>query len=282
MPEIVEVEKLMRQLRPAWIGRSIRRFIFPKDSPRPTRYAEDGWLHFSDRVKDREVWGLSRWGKFLYVILKDGFWRIHLSSTGWFLPGNYRALRSTEVDPIWNNFIHYIGPENCRVVIELNDGQWWNYHDPRTWGRWKMLSVLDIEEKVGGRQGPDWLVCPDRAEDALIMHESRRKVKDVLTDRAVTAGVGNYLACEACFDARVHPHSTWSGITLTAQAAVVLGVKRVIEAGLAFPDHEHWMVFKREGKPCKMCGTKISYLKDGSSKRGSYFCSKCQGGLNND
>lgn len=273
MPEIVELEKLASQLRPAWVGRQVERFTAPADSPNPTKYVRSiDWPTFSRTVRGAEITFLSRYGKFLIAHLDGGlsFWTLHPSQTGWFLPGNDLARRFGPPDPIYRNFIHTISERNIRLKVHLNDGQVWHYHDPRTWGEWGLTAV----NWVGRTYGPDWLIMPEMALKALCQVITRRPVRDVLTDQMVTAGLGNYLACEVCYLARVDPRRGWGTLVELEKRMLAACAVRFIAASMRSPDHSHWNVFRRKGQLCGVCGKPIVYLREGS--RGTYYCPRCQ------
>lgn len=280
MPEIIEVEKLRRQLEPAWRGRSIVRFQAPANSPNPRKYAQDGWDFFSKRIKHCYIRGVDRIGKNLWVKTSEYSWHIHLGSTGWFSPASeeaWDAVDGTE-DPIVKNFIHSINPQNIRMSLTFDDGQRWHYHDPRTWGKWWAKPYNEmLDDPYFQDYGPDWLSSPFRASTALIEVVSRRTAKDVLCDQKVTAGIGNYLSCEILHRAGIHPHRSFNDISVESRTMLAVLVKAVLYECMKRKDHSHWRVFQRAGERCLSCGgEEIEYVKDGGSRRGSYFCRQCQ------
>ena len=87
------------------------------------------------------------------------------------------------------------------------------------------------------------------------------------------------MACEIAFLAGLHPHSVWREIPDELKAKVIHCTQFFIGLCLSNPDHSHWKVFKKKGMSCKTCYSDIAYIKDDksqASKRGSYFCPKCQ------
>lgn len=279
IPECIEVEKLRRQLEPAWKGRKVTAFRAPPSSPNPTRkYPQDGWTVFSRALHDHRITGLDRHGKHLWIQLEGSqAWHIHLNSTGWFMPRNDQAKAATKTDPIHENFLHPIDDRHVRMYFLFDDGQAWNYFDSRTWGKWwiKPYAQLTDDPYMKGL-GPDWLRQPIEAEEALRESQARKSLKDVLTDQTIAAGIGNYLACEAAFRAGQHPHKSYRKITQKGRERLGEAIEDLLRESAKSNDHSHWCVFDRKGEPCRKCGAKIVYAKDGHSKRGSYFCSECQ------
>lgn len=280
MPEIVEVEKLRKQLAPAWEGRRVAKFSAPPTSPSPKKYAQDGWEIFSATVRAQSITKLERVGKALLVMLEEPImWHIHLNSTGWWMPGNNPAARAALIDPIHQNFLHTVDEKNVRVKMELDDGQLWYYHDSRTWGKWYLRpGRTPRDNEYLASYGPDWFSEEDAAIKAIRTYRSGRTVKDVLCDQKVTAGIGNYLSCEAAFHAEIHPHTVWNRLSEGQKARLADEIRKLLWQSLNSKDHEHWAVFDRKGQPCpKHNAQGILYVKDRGDARGSYYCPLCQG-----
>lgn len=281
IPEITEVERLRRQLTPAWSGRRIVSLAAPLTSPNPRKYFDGPWPEFRSVVLDNRIEELQRIGKHLLVRLSAGpiWWHIHLSSTGWFRPGNLQAHHAlANMDPLWKNFLHTINGKTRRLAIRLDDGQIWDYHDGRTWGTWRLWYEDDpYHLDYFAKMGPDWLDNPQGATTILVYHDGARTIKDVLCDQHLTAGLGNYLAVEAAFRAGLHPHQRWSTLTKRQKIRLCLEIRKFLEECTLATDHEHWAVFDRLNQPCPKCSVPIAYAKDGiNAKRGSYFCPACQ------
>jgi len=261
----------------AWIGRTITKITAPASSPNPKKYATGcEWSFFSQFVRARPIDDLRRHGKSLEVSFANTaeYWYIHLSSTGWFMPGNEAAMAVAKTDGIYKNFLHSVNDGNVRVRFHLDDGQIWNYHDPRTWGKWEIRSPLLSTPS----RGPDWISDQPAAILALQSYQSKRTVKDVLCDQSISAGLGNYLAVEACFLAGIHPHARWSALTDHTKRHLGRAAAKIVNDSLASDSHAHWNVFDKAGKQCPIHAEQsILYTKDGKNgKRGSYFCPICQ------
>jgi len=228
----------------------------------------------------RKIVTIDRHGKFLWVQLEGSkAIKIHLSSTGWFTPANEMAQEATQVDGIKDNFLHNVNEAGIRFRLALNDGQIWNYHDPRTWGRLELVDGdYPSSDPQIARMGPDWIKSPRAANWELTSTSSTRTLKDLLTDQSVAAGVGNYLAVEACFLTKKHPLGRWNQLTEYEKDLLAFNVEAFINLSLKKDDHSHWSVFGKAYETCPSCrSTNIQYVKDSkSAKRGSYFCPTCQ------
>jgi len=283
MPEITEVEKMMLSLNQAWAERRIIQ-ITPvttegRSQPNPFKYLKNyGQGAWNKEITTSLVRGVIRHGKQMYVAFYsaswDPVWQIGLGQTGWFVPANDKAVQCCKSTPIMEHFIHRISRYSARLRFFLSDGQAWDYHDPRTWGRWLwfprgMKDVLSV---------PDWLKDTNSARLALINLKSKRKVKAVLVDQKVAAGLGNYMACEILHRAGVSPRRIWDGLTTRENLCLGLTVETFLWECLGNNDHKHWKVFQKAGSVCTTCGvTEISYEKDSTGgQRGTYWCRRCQ------
>lgn len=227
---------------------------------------------------------MTRYGKFIWLQFKDGGAKIHFNSTGWFTPANNDAAMASVVDPIVDNFIHVINKKGVRLRLHFDDGQIWNYHDPRTWGCMTYVpgcrSMYD-EEQISN-MGPDWLLDEEAAHRAWVNARTSRAAKDVMCDQRLAAGVGNYLACEVMHLAGVYPREPWNNISQEKRHELGVKAAYFLRECMNADDHEHWRVFLKKGKTCPTCGeAEIDYVKDGNAPkaRGSYFCPACQPSL---
>jgi len=119
---------------------------------------------------------------------------------------------------------------------------------------------------------------------------SSQEVKRLLLDQHKIAGLGNIYACEALYDARVHPERPASSLrpaeSHALHAAIPAVLQRAIDAGgTSFQSYEtpsgelghfqaEFAVYGREGDPCEQCGTPIKRIDQGG--RSSFLCPRCQ------
>jgi len=241
------VEKLRKQLTPPWVGRKIVEVDVLNEKYNPGNAGLISCLTGSYMER------IDRLGKNLWIQMGEWAWHIHLSSTGWFLPENEMARSLCEVDRIKDKFIHKINSKGIRVRIHLDDGQIWVYVDPRTWGKWHFrIGLTPRDSEYFKRYGPDWLDEWENAKALVLVHRSRRRVKDVLTDQRVAMGVGNYLSCEVLWRGKIHPHTRWHLIIPETRIFLATIIREMIAESLIRDGHEHWGVFKK--KTCMACG----------------------------
>lgn len=146
------------------------------------------------------------------------------------------------------------------------------------------------------RLGPDPLVDGGaEAQDRFIraVHSKRTVIALLLMDQSVVSGIGNVYRAEILFRARLNPHipgNALSGETIRAlwddwdtllrrgvQVGQMLTMDGLSEEdqrrALASRADRHW-VYKREGLPCRVCGTNIAMEVLGGRKL--YWCPSCQ------
>ncbi len=135
----------------------------------------------------------------------------------------------------------------------------------------------------------------DGARDKFVMALRKRSIPvgQLLMDQSVVAGIGNVYRAEMLFRARIDPYRAGNTITLDeAQAlwvdwisllAVGIDTGQMMtmddlsasqwKAAMASRDERHW-VYKREGLPCRVCGTNIALAE--MQNRKLYWCPSCQ------
>jgi formamidopyrimidine-DNA glycosylase len=145
------------------------------------------------------------------------------------------------------------------------------YLDMRRFGR-LIAASDDIPE--WGALGPDPLV--DGLDPRVLsraLSKSGRTVKEVLMDQTVLAGIGNILATEALWMARIDPRSASRALRPPDVRATARGLRRTIARELADRATE-FFVYGRAGEPCPRCGVPLASVILGG--RTSVYCPTCQ------
>lgn len=261
MPELPEVETVVRTLRPAIIGRRILNAEFTQlrvliGSPQKTMKALAG----------RRIQSIERHGKFIAIRLDKGFLVVHLGMTG-------KLLVNAEKSK-WTH-----------AIFTLDDGML-HYDDQRQFGRIEYGD--ELPERVAAL-GPEPLeVSFDDFRQRL--RERKSAIKAVLLNQAVVRGVGNIYADEALFRAGVHPKKPAASLSKDRMARIYNAMREVLSEAIAsrgssvsnYVDAEgrkgsfqqSHRVYQRTGEPCVKCGTKIKRIL--VAQRGTHFCPKCQ------
>jgi formamidopyrimidine-DNA glycosylase len=270
VPELPEVETIVRQLAPRVEGRRLERVeVFDARWCRPLAPAE-----LSGALAGRTVERLWRRGKYLVWGLGELFLLMHLRMTGTLL-----------YDPIAT-------AGHVRARLELDDGHRLLVCDPRRFGTAELArGRRAADDFFAARLGVEPL-GPGFTEPYLraLARGRRAPVKAFLLDQRRIAGVGNIYADEALFRARVHPLRPAGRLTVAQlgelHRAVVSSLRAGIGAGGATIDdyrdadglrgsfQDQFLVHRRAGEPCPRCGATIVKLV--AAGRGSYVCESCQ------
>ncbi|MBS1983157.1 MAG: hypothetical protein JST16_03210 [Bdellovibrionales bacterium] len=217
MPELPEVETARRQLERALCGQTIAsvyvdsgdRFVFDRDSPAKVKRALLG----------AKVTGTGRKGKYLWLELDRKLSVvIHLG-----MSGNIESRRNKEFNKAWGGTKLWSqrnrGPENspyprfCRLLIRTQSGIEIAMTDPRRFGRIR-LARDPLHEAPISKLGADPLAeLPPVSELKKIIGMRRAPIKAVLLDQKIFAGVGNWLADEILFQAKISPHRLARNLT---------------------------------------------------------------------
>jgi formamidopyrimidine-DNA glycosylase len=271
MPELPEVETVVRDLRPLLVGRTIRAIQVGRQQLR--RAWKPNW---NEQIIGTKVVAIRRRGKWILVDLNsDATLLVHLGMTGQFTI----VVPSAAVE------------DHTHFRFELDSAKHeLRFRDIRRFGSATLFgSQTVLDQFLNSRLGPEpFGIDPEYFRKQL--KATTRTLKAVLLDQKVIAGVGNIYADEACFLAAVHPG--WRSHTLNAmqaeklRAAIELVIGNAIAgrgstirnyvggSGLKGSFQNEFNVYGRTGEPCLRCGTLIQVKTLGG--RSSHFCKNCQ------
>ncbi|TGD87395.1 Fpg/Nei family DNA glycosylase [Mycolicibacterium sp. CH28] len=273
MPELPEVEALADHLRRHAVGATIGRVdvgalsVLKTFDPPPTA------LH------GRIVTGAHRWGKYLGIQAGDLFLITHLSRAGWLRWSDKLAAAPLKPGK---------GPIALRVHLGTpGDAAGFDLTEAGTQKRLAVWIVADPATVPGiAGLGPDALeISPERLAEILARQSGR--IKTVITDQKVIAGVGNAYSDEILHVAKLSPFATASKLTATQLAALhdamisVLtdAVQRSVgqqAATLKGEKRSGLRVHARTGLPCPVCGDtvrEVSFV-----DKSFQYCPTCQTG----
>jgi formamidopyrimidine-DNA glycosylase len=271
MPELPEVETVVRELNRALPGRRIRRVeVFRRDALGRVPTAV-----FADALRGRGFGAVGRHGKFLLFPLDPaGFLVAHLRMTGKFILS----------DPL-----SAPGPHH-RVWFHLEDGQTLIFQDLRCFGTLAYVERLEDAPSLA-RLGVDPLGAAFTARWlAEALSASRAPLKHWLMDQTRIAGLGNIYVSEVLFRAalspkrrarRVKPEEarrlhrairTVLRLAIRKNGTTISDFQRVDEK---FGEFQRYLkVYGREGEPCPKCGAAIRRIPQ--QQRSTFYCARCQ------
>ncbi|GAA4337817.1 bifunctional DNA-formamidopyrimidine glycosylase/DNA-(apurinic or apyrimidinic site) lyase [Streptomyces venetus] len=165
-----------------------------------------------------------------------------------------------------------------RVLFTLSGGRQLRFRDQRKLqGLWLAHDDSDIDRLLR-RQGPDALAV-DRAEFDAVLSARRGSLKTALTDQSVLAGLGNLLADEILWRARLRPDRRACELTeadLRRLYGRMRGTLRAAVPAGCVPPRDSWLTGHRDDPDptCPRCGTGLRRSR--MAGRGTVWCPRCQ------
>lgn len=273
MPELPEVETIRRELKPKVRGRKIVDcVILRKDViayPEPDQFCRK---LIGERIED-----VGRKAKYLILELSNDkklIFHLRLSGTIIVMPLDAEPVRFS------------------RLLLRLTDCLV-AFCEPRVLGRVYLLEPGKVPPNLKGfyNLGPEPISSDfDYAYLRGKLKHRKGRVKTLLLDQNVCAGMGNIYSDEALFRAGIRPMRRACRITDAEMKRLARTLKQVITEGIenfgtSVADYHrtdgtdgrfqnYLCVYGRENEPCRKCGTRIVYRKIGN--RGTRYCPKCQ------
>jgi formamidopyrimidine-DNA glycosylase len=283
VPELPEVESLVRDLSPSLVGRTIVGVEVHKPklfNAAPGLSLEDLFGRTIERLWRRgklSVWELSG-GLSLVVHLKLAGQVVHLSADGRELGHGGHPV------PMWGTPLPH---KSSHVVFCLDDGSILYLTDIRQFARLYLLPDAQVDQFLKRQRiGVEPLTRRFTAR-ALADKLRRRSIplKTAIMDQSVVGGIGNIYADESLWRARLHPRRPASSLSPAEVSRLHRAIRAVLDyavrEGAAFVPHGKAISDRafpychgRAGSPCPRCGTIIQ--KEWVGGRGTHFCPKCQ------
>ncbi len=297
MPELPEVETVVRDLRPLLTGRAIVSVRHSKKKLR--RPWKATW---NANATGATIASVRRRGKWILIDLtpqmpsrksrvlpltaspaiprampqaaESSILRIHLGMSGQF----------TVVDATTPEADH------VHVVFALDNNTELRLRDPRRFGaaEW-FASRAALETEMNAELGPEPFGL-DAAAFHTAITGTTRNLKAVLLDQTIVAGVGNIYADEALFGAKLHPGRKGSSLTAAETDRLRLAIEAVIAkaiesrgstirdyiggSGLRGGFQNEFAVYGRTDEACPRCGTAVKCER--LAGRSSHYCASCQ------
>jgi formamidopyrimidine-DNA glycosylase len=274
MPELPEVEHVVRALRRLVVGRRIvatevrlSKLIAPTTSSA-----------FKRKIK-ATITGVSRRGKFILIELDcDRILAVHLRMTGKFL---YLSADDAL-------------PKHARAIFYFDNDRRLVFSDQRKFGVMKLVAKSRLSKTKGISELAPEPFSDEFSFDYLkaALARSRRTLKTLLLDQTRVLGLGNIYAAEALFRAGISPFKTAATLSTKRVARLHFEILEVLRDAitdsstsridLEQPDgftygeafERFWQVYEREGEPCVKCDARIRRVVHGG--RSTYWCPKCQ------
>ena len=264
MPELPEVETVVRGLRGPLVGRTFTgvTVLWPKA-------IRTSMSELTEALPGQRIEGITRRGKYLRFHLSGGdLLFIHLKMSGDLL-----------VEPA-NDPVH----RHVRTIFDLDNSHQLRFKDMRKFGR---VYLVDDPDIVTGKLGPEPLVDDFTSQDFKALFGRRTgRLKPLLLNQEFIAGIGNIYADESCFAAKIDPRRQVDTLSEDQLERLYHAIRQALKAGITHKGaslddvyrggefQNHFQVYGRAGEPCVTCGTEIQRVVLGG--RSTHFCARCQ------
>lgn len=306
MPELPEVQTIVNDLNKKVAGRKITGvwFDWPKMLKDPLDQQKNKVAHkhvevFQKVIKGKKILEVKRRAKNILMYLSGNLLLLtHLKMTGHYLVGKWNVKCQAsgikcQVIPVsppevvndpYNRYIH--------IIFYLDNGQMLALSDLRKFAK----ALLGTKEQIEnlpelvklGPEANDASLSVDKFKSLII--SERRKIKQVLMDPEVIAGIGNIYSDEILWQSRIHPFRPANKLKDKEIREMYKAMKSILAKalklrGTSSSDYRDTsgkkggydlvrLAYDREGEPCKRCGAKIIRKKIGG--RSAHFCPRCQ------
>jgi formamidopyrimidine-DNA glycosylase len=273
MPELPEVETIVRGLRKSVPGRRITTVRLGKTDfiEKPEELAR--------RLPGCRIEAVARCGKFIELHCRpagDGASEfvlfIHLGMTGWLAPQQADAPTLP----------------HTHLILALDDGRELRYRDTRRFGRIFLLSAPEAAE-FREHLGAEPLEI-SAGEFVRLVGRRRAMIKALLLGQRVLRGLGNIYVDESLWRARIHPRRLASRLSPEQLRRLHAALQRILRRAIAlrgssiadYRDAEgnrgafqlQHRIYGREGQRCLRCGATVRRIV--VAGRGTHVCLRCQ------
>ena len=280
MPELPEVETVVRGLRKTVVGRTISKVS--TNAPVSSIVVGESFKgkSFPAVLKGKTIQNVSRRGKNILINLSDNItlWS-HLKMTG-------RFLYVSQNSPVQKHDLAIFDfiADTKKLPNHLR------FNDTRRFGRLRLYRTSEVKNQKGLKElGPEPLEISSD-EFIKLFRSTKRMIKPALLDQSFMAGIGNIYADESLFCSRIHPKKVTNTISKVKLLELHKHIQRILtkainNMGTSVDSYQgvngkpgsfqkYLKAYGREGQPCSFCGKNIISERIGS--RTAHYCSRCQ------
>lgn len=217
---------------------------------------------FQTRMKDQTFGSVSRYGKYLFVELsRDQSLMFHFGMTG-----KFKYYKEDKEEPKYS-----------RIIFNLNDGGKLAFVCRRKLGR---VGLVDSKEDFIKEHelGPD-AISLKWGEFEEAMKGRSGKVKSILMNQQIIAGIGNVYSDEVLFQADIAPETGVDKLDAQELKKIFNKIKSILPVVIKIRDEDEFPEgflhdFRKEGEKCPKCGGEI--VKATVGGRSAYYCREHQ------
>jgi formamidopyrimidine-DNA glycosylase len=291
MPELPEVETIIRDLNKSRAPKILdARFVdIWTDSQKMIKNPKS-FKEFKEKLKGKKIEKIWRRGKNIIFELSQGYFLlIHQKLTGHLLygrwnmeGGRWKPRKKGSLEEKANAYIH--------LLFTLNNGKMLALSDLRKFAKVELLTKEELEKELSFL-GPEPLEKGFTFEKFKeVLKNKKGKIKQVLMDQKVIAGIGNIYSDEILWEAKINPFRRVSELSGKELKGIYQALKKILKKaikakGASMIDFRRILgekggfgrlrkVYRKEGEKCGRCGTIIKRAKIGG--RSAHYCPKCQ------
>lgn len=266
--------------------KQFKKRVIGKKILKAERRAKNVLIHLSDPSSDRASQDK------LETIL------IHMKMTGHLLYGKYKKINNKQSSinkEFWeaeDKFLNDPFNRFIRFILVLNNNKHLAFSDMRRFGKVTLIPTKNLTSSSHlSNIGPEPLETGFKFESfkARVLKRPNGKVKQVLMDPSIIAGIGNIYSDEILWRANIHPVSSVKSIPEKNLKLAFTAMKEVLKKGIDFGGdsmsdyrnikgekgkfQDHHQAYRRTGKPCTKKGCKGVIKKTVVGGRSAHFCS---------
>ena len=303
MPELPEVQTTVNGLSRHIVGLTLRdvwsdyRSLLKKRSE--TIKDPDYFKHFRASVIGKKILSVKRRAKNILINLSGGLTiLVHMKMTGHLLFGRYHFNPQAAKDP-WEP----VEPESLKdpfnrhvhLVFSFRSGQHLALSDVRTFAKVTLLDSDLLHESLHlNTIGPEPLENDFTLKrfEARLDLRPKGKIKQVLLDQKILAGIGNIYSDESLWRAGIHPLEQVKNISPAKRELLFDAIKKTLARGIDFGGdstsdyrnvdgekgefHEKHRAYQRTGEICSKRGCRGTIVRIVVGGRGTHYCDRHQ------
>ncbi|XXG52143.1 hypothetical protein AAC387_Pa03g0530 [Persea americana] len=231
MPEITEVEAARRAVEEHCVGKKIKKAIVADDSK-----VIDGVSpsHFQSSLVGKTIISARRKGKNMWLQLDSP-----PSPSFQFGMAGAIYIKGVAVTKYKRSAVNDTDEwpsKYSKVFIELDDGLEFSFTDKRRFAKVRLLDNPELVPPIS-ELGPDALFEP-KQEDEFVDSLTKKKIaiKALLLDQSFIAGIGNWIADEVLYQARIHPLQTTASLPKEKCRDLLKCINEVIQYAVEVDD----------------------------------------------
>ncbi|ETO91799.1 MAG: formamidopyrimidine-DNA glycosylase [Candidatus Xenolissoclinum pacificiensis L6] len=266
MPELPEVESVVRSLSSKIIGRRISNIYI--NNPNLRNFID---INIGNKLVGSYISEIYRRAKYIVFIMDDFVLIIHLGMTGILLFNGNLSLKHNHVN------------------IFFDDGNYIVYNDCRRFGSFHIINK-DEEEVFFSKIGMEPLIESFNYTYLKNLLKGNRCIKSFLMDNKYIAGIGNIYASEILYMCGISPLRQVKDINDVEINNLIYSIKNILTEsiknnGSSIRDYKNadgvfgvyqkfFKVYNRQGKECYNCQNKIEKIL--VNGRSTFLCNYCQ------